>query len=934
MELDIQVSNWNAFDTYNERGHIIQAFGRTREGISVCVDIEQYVPSLLVYLGQKQHTFFVSDASLFVQTLKRKYPKETRDLQYNPIFVMKKRMYPYSSVHAEKFMKLTFQSEYGRKQTATVLRLLAQNTKEPLMCFGTFALYNGTNLASMLMMQHERRLTPHGWIRVRFNTSVDTTKQHCTCEYYVCVPFTNVCPLECDTLAPFRIVSFDIECLSYVSWKTHDSIFPNYNNQHDVVAQIGVCTWTVGTELYEKRVFVLDQYYHFSNAPTVLDDGTVVIPCVTECDVLMYWARYIHETDADMLTGYNIFGFDYEYLYERARLLGMHDMFVRILSRRVLSDKERTDYYYTTRRLCSSAYGDNQFKLLMIPGRVSLDMYIVVKKEHKLESYKLDSVAEHFLQQHKNDMKPAELFQALNATRESCLSVASYCIMDCILVVNLMKRLNTLPNFLEMANITKVTLEMLMLRGQQIKCFSLITCEASACNYAVPDCIMKEDTVQEDDKYTGATVLEPKKGVYMDERITVLDFASLYPSLMIAYNLCFSTYTQQPHPSTRTITVTETTRHSFVTQDVHEGILPRILKQLWEQRKAVKRLMKSTENETLSSILNGRQLAIKVTMNSMYGFCGATFGILPCRAIAESITCLGREHIALAKQKVEELYPCTVVYGDSDSIYVHFQNTSSMNDTFDISTTAQNKLNEYFLAPIEIEFEKVYFPFILLTKKRYCALVWETPDSTKTHIEYKGISIIRRDFCKFTRETLDESMKLVLFERNIEKAHTFVLHRIKDLMQGRVDMTKLIMTKNLNAKYSKEDTQNTMPHVAVMVKMRQRDPNNYPKSGERVPFLFITNGERLLKDRAEHPDYVAEHHLRIDYLYYLENQLHKPCKELFDFLMSPKVFDPYEHIKTEMYLLKKHQTELVRVTKNRNNHQNEITRFFSKKPKP
>ena len=100
----------------------------------------------------------------------------------------------------------------------------------------------------------------------------------------------------------------------------------------------------------------------------------------------------------------------------------------------------------------------------------------------------------------------------------------------------------------------------------------------------------------------------------------------------------------------------------------------------------------------------------------MYGFCGATFGILPCRAIAESITCLGREHIALAKQKVEELYPCTVVYGDSDSIYVHFQNTSSMNDTFDISTTAQNKLNEFFLAPIEIEFEKVYFPFILLTK--------------------------------------------------------------------------------------------------------------------------------------------------------------------------------------------------------------------------
>ena len=420
----------------------------------------------------------------------------------------------------------------------------------------------------------------------------------------------------------------------------------------------------------------------------------------------------------------------------------------------------------------------------------------------------------------------------------------------------------------------------------------------------------------------------------MQERITVLDFASLYPSLMIAYNLCFSTLVKNNNTEMSSgCTHTVMNTHVFVKKEVCQGVLPKILIRLWEQRKAVKRLMKETEDSTVLSVLNGRQLAIKVSMNSMYGFCGATHGIRPCRAIAESITALGRDHIVLAKSKVEELYACTVVYGDSDSIYVHLHDPQTMQETFDLSTIVQNKLNESFVYPVQIEFEKVYFPLILFTKKRYCSLVWEMPDSEKTHTEYKGISIVRRDFCKFTRETLDNSMKMVLFNRDIKSAHEYVLESIQDLMQGRVHTDKLIMTKTLSAKYSKEDKENPMPHVSVMVKMRQRDPNNYPKSGERVPFLFINNGERLLKDRAEHPVFVEENSLHIDYLYYLENQLHKPCKEVFDILLHPLTFDPYSHIKTEMYLLQKQRDQLIRSCKNRNNGQNEITQFFTKKPK-
>ena len=130
--------------------------------------------------------------------------------------------------------------------------------------------------------------------------------------------------------------------------------------------------------------------------------------------------------DIDILVGYNIFGFDYEYLYERTRFHKINDDFVRILSRRYLSSKERTDFYYSTRRLASNAYGDNTFKMTNIPRRMSLDLYVLIKKEHKLESYKLDDVADLFINQHKNDLKPAELFQSLKTSKELWLRVVLF----------------------------------------------------------------------------------------------------------------------------------------------------------------------------------------------------------------------------------------------------------------------------------------------------------------------------------------------------------------------------------------------------------------------------------------------------------------------------------------------------------------------------
>ena len=118
--IDVQICNWYAFDTYQERGYIIQAYGRTHNGASVCMDMEQYKLSLLIYLADQQKTFFITHGNSFVQTLKRMFPKETQGLENNVSFVMKKRLYPYTAVFAEKFLKICFNSEYSRKQTTNI----------------------------------------------------------------------------------------------------------------------------------------------------------------------------------------------------------------------------------------------------------------------------------------------------------------------------------------------------------------------------------------------------------------------------------------------------------------------------------------------------------------------------------------------------------------------------------------------------------------------------------------------------------------------------------------------------------------------------------------------------------------------------------------------------------------------------------------------
>jgi DNA polymerase delta subunit 1 len=308
-------------------------------------------------------------------------------------------------------------------------------------------------------------------------------------------------------------------------------------------------------------------------------------------------------------------------------------------------------------------------------------------------------------------------------------------------------------------------------------------------------------------------------------------------------------------------------------------------------------------------VLDGRQLALKVSANSVYGFTGATVGKLPCFEISAGVTSFGRDMIDETKRKVEEHYTvangykhdAVVVYGDTDSVMIKFGVTKDeapetdddgsplddkakerwmMAETMRLSIEAADVVNKQFIRPIKLEFEKIYYPYLLMNKKRYAALYWTNPDKFDK-MDCKGIETVRRDNCGLVRTMIDKCLSTILMERDPKKAENYVKATIAALLQNKVDISELIITKQLNK--TEENMKVMMAHVVLAKKMKDRDPNTAPVLGERIPYVII-KGYKGAKafEKAEDPIYVLENNIPIDSQWYVEHQLMNPILRLFE----------------------------------------------------
>lgn len=419
-----------------------------------------------------------------------------------------------------------------------------------------------------------------------------------------------------------------------------------------------------------------------------------------------------------------------------------------------------------------------------------------------------------------------------------------------------------------------------------------------------------------DENYEGATVIDPIRGYY-DVPIATLDFSSLYPSIMMAHNLCYTTLLTEGAVTRLNLTpdqyIKTPSGNLFVKSNLRKGLLPEILSDLLAARKKAKADLKKETDPFKKGVLDGRQLALKISANSVYGFTGAQVGKLPCLEISQSTTAFGRNMIEFTKNQVESLYTIAngyehdakVIYGDTDSVMVRF-GVGTVAEAMKLGEEAASKVSDKFVKPIKLEFEKVYFPYLLINKKRYAGLYFTKPE-TWDKIDCKGIETVRRDNCPMVAKMMNNCLNKLLVDRNPDGAVEFVKQTISDLLCNRIDISQLVITKELTKSDSEYSAKQA--HCELANKMRKRDAGNAPKLGDRVPYVIIAASKGTpAYQKAEDPIYVLENNVPIDAEYYLTNQLSKPLLRIFEPILGEKaesILLKGEHTRTKSVVTSK-----------------------------
>jgi DNA polymerase delta subunit 1 len=941
IDVECQVTDWTSYDEYDEdeddeyqdsdefeepskdekttkiKKFNIKAYGVTQKGNSVCIHIKNFKPYFFIKLpmgwGIRHFKAFISKLKIIVGDYFAKTLCKAE-------LIHKKDFYGFTNNTLFKFAKLTFHNKSGfysfqRKLNEKVIKIAKYGINHKF----DKDLYE-SKIDPMLRFFHETDIKPCGWIKIPKKEFSLNSPSLTRCQVDITIPYTKIIAVEKTKIAPMIIASFDIECTST------DGTFPNPHRKDDQVIQIGTTLHRYGeTKCFLKHIVTLKKC-----AP-LTDENTIVESYYNERDVLIAWVKFIAKVDPDVMTGYNIWGFDWTYLYERSLCVfnegigNYSGLFLSKLSRineksAILKEKE----------LRSSALGDNLLKWVDIEGVVQIDMLKLIQKDHNLDSYKLDAVATKFMGLNKVDLSPKEIFANYkDGSPDKIKEIAIYCIKDCELVNHLIMKLEVIANNIGMGNVCIVPFSYLFMRGQGIKIFSLVAQICREEGFLIKN--IDKDAVDQS-SYEGAIVFDPKPGIYF-EPIAVMDYASLYPSSMISENISHDSIVSVKEYDLDNNLIEEIGdkkydnlkdyNYSDIQYDVfklviengkedkkkvgykvcrfaehkngEKALLPRTLKKVLNARKDTRKKIKyqtiikkdgiecygllkekddfyevlnidteectliskndiinikDTFNEFEKAVLDGLQLAYKVVCNSLYGQVGAATSSICYKELAASTTATGRKMVTLARDyTLDKFKGSKLIYGDTDSIFVSFvdyikekykdkQNITDIDMlkyTIEVGEEAGAYVTSKLKKPQNLEYEKVFWPFCIFSKKRYFGNKYEF--STE---EYKqtsmGIVLKRRDNAPIVKDIYSGVIDIILNKKNIEMAKEYFKDEVYKLLEGKVDLNKLIISKTLRSNYV-NPTQ--IAHKVLADRMGERDPGNKPVSSDRIPYCYI-----------------------------------------------------------------------------------------------
>ena len=615
----------------------------------------------------------------------------------------------------------------------------------------------------------------------------------------------------------------------------------------------------------------------------------------------------------------------------------------------------------------------------------------------------------------KDDVTPQDIFRMTNEGPDERAVIAKYCIQDCNLVHHLMNKIDVMTGYVEMSKICSVPINFLVMRGQGIKLTSYIAkkcrekktlmpvmdkplfddgyegaivlppkCDlyldnpVACVDYSslYPSSMISENLSHDSKVWTKEYNLEGiqinETGETDEDGNFMYDNLPNYEYVNVKYDT-FKWVNNSRGKSEKVHSGTKICR--FAQFPEGKAIMPSILEELLASRKATRKLIPQQTDDFMKNILDKRQLSYKLTANSLYGQCGAKTSTFYEKDVAASTTATGRKLLTYGKRVIEETYGDLIVdttygkvhsnaeyvYGDTDSVFFTFnlktldgediRGHKALDITIQLAQEAGEMASKFLKKPHDLEYEKTFMPFCLLSKKRYVGMKYEL-DPNKCKRNEMGIVLKRRDNAPIVKDVYGGVIDILMKEQNIQKAMDFLESCLQNIIEEKYPMDKLIITKSLRSNYKNPQQ---IAHKVLADRMGKRDPGNKPSSGDRIPFVYIetTNKKALQGEKIEHPEYIIKNKIRPNYAFYITNQIMKPLQQVFALVLEKmdafkrkkrnfqmkietlkNSYDDPDKLEDKINDLKNKEVKALlfdkylRVTDNRKNNMKDITSFF------
>ena len=955
----------------------IRIYGINEQKENVCLRINNFTP--FIYLELPDNIPWTASKAQLLGNKLDSLLGDRKPIVKNLIY--KHKLY-YASIIKGKKTRKTFPYLFCSFSTVHDIKNMSYKIRASINVIGIGLIklkMHEQDASPILQFISYRCISTAGWID--FNGKEILPEDKITfCEKEYIVKWKNVKANESSNVAVPLILGFDIEVNS-----TNPSAMPKAEKPGDKIFQISCILCRNGSNDMKKYLLSLGE-----PDSKIVGESVEIQMFETEHDLIIGFTEFLQEHNPNIIMGYNILNFDIPYMIERAKLNYCIDIFDQLGFTKNKHSEEKTI------RWSSSAYGQQTFQFLDAEGRLFVDLLPLIKRDYKLNNYKLKTVSSFFLGDTKKDLTPKGIFKCYRIGIQNVDGVysekskkamgicGSYCMKDSELVILLFNKLQIWIGLCEMAKTCNVPIFYLYTQGQQIRVYSQIYKYCLHNNFVVE----KDGYITKDDEhYIGATVIEPVAGIY--EKVVPFDFSSLYPNTIIAYNIDYSTLVPENSiiPDTD-CHILEWVEHQGCEHDktvrkikpkyilcgnrklkfVKEpkGVMPTVLENLLSSRKKTRDQIKILKNiisknkishldydnvkilisnlvvdeitpenisylKLLIEVLDKRQLAYKVSANSMYGSMGVSRGYLPFMPGAMATTAMGRKNILIAIETIEKNFNGKLVYSDTDSAYVMFKDLNTSEEIWDYALYVSKEVSKVFPPPLYLEFENaIYWRFFILTKKRYMYKKCCRDGKIEEEVGNKGVLLARRDNSPFIREIYATVINMVFNIEPRDNILMYILEEIQKLCSNFYFYKKFIVTKAVGdigeniihfqdektkkmkgkmgsykvpllstevkertRQFKLKDCNNEKEYyirclpAVVQLAERMRDRGQRVDIGTRLEYVISTQGGHKAKQyiKIEDATYFGNHSsvLKIDFLYYLKLMVN-PFDDIFNIL--------------------------------------------------